>query len=262
MEKVISKDGTSIAFDRYGEGQVVILVGGAFQHRAIDPATARLAQLLARQFTVLHYDRRGRGDSTNTLPYAVEREVEDLQALIDAGGEPAFVFGMSSGAALALEAAACGLPIQKLALYEPPFNTTQEQGQETVDYNQQLNALLAEGRRDDAAAFAMMSFGAPEEAVAGMRQSPIWQRFASAAPTLAYDSAVLGDGFVNRLRMAAIKVPALVIVGGETFDFMHEAASVLVDALPNAQHHLLKGQSHNVDPEALAPVLLDFFARS
>jgi pimeloyl-ACP methyl ester carboxylesterase len=258
--KVNSLDGTTIVFDRYGTGPAVILVDGALQHRAIDPETAEMASILARQYTVFHYDRRGRGDSGDTLPYAVDREIEDLDTLIHAAGGSAFVFGMSSGAVLALEAAARGLAITKLALYEPPFNTEEDQLQESQYYTQQLNAFLADGRRSDAVAFAMTMFGAPVETVAEMQHSPMWSRFESAAPTLAYDNAIMGDGFVPIERMASVTVATLVIDGGSSFDFMKDAARVLIDALPNAQRRTLEGQTHNVDPKVLAQTLMAFFA--
>ncbi len=147
MNQVISQDGTTIAFDRSGQGPAVVLVGGAFQYRAIDPPTAHLAALLAQQFTVFHYDRRGRGDSSDTQPYAVEREMEDLEALIKEAGGSAFVFGMSSGGVLALEAAQRGLAITKLALYELPFNSGDEQAHQAAEhYTRQLTALLTQGR--------------------------------------------------------------------------------------------------------------------
>src|SRR6266567_974840 len=185
MNQVMSKDGTAIAFDRSGKGPAVMLVGGAFQHRAIDPPTAQLAALLAQHFTVFHYDRRGRGESGDTQPYAVEREVEDLEALIHeaGGGGSAFVFGMSSGGVLALEAAARGLAITKLAAYELPFNSGDEHARQAAErYTQQLAALLNEGRRGDAVALAMTTWGAPPEAIAGMRQAPIWPLFEAVAP--------------------------------------------------------------------------------
>lgn len=260
MKKTNSKDGTAIAFDQSGKGPALILVGGAFQHRAIDPRTAQLAALLAPHFTVFHYDRRGRGDSRDTLPYAVEREVEDLDALIAEAGGSAFVFGMSSGGVLALEAAARGLAIKKVALYEPPFNSGDDNARRASEnYTRQLTALLAEGRRGDAVALAMTTFGAPAEAVAGMRQTPIWSLFESVAPTLAYDSAVMGDGSVPAKLMASVAVPTLVIVGGASPAFMHNAAQAAADALPNAQRRILEGQTHDVAPEVLAPVLEEFF---
>ena len=261
MKKVQSKDGTTIAFDQYGQGPAIIVVGGAFQHRAIDPATAQLAALLAQHFTVFHYDRRGRGDSSDTQPYAVEREVEDLDTLIKEAGGSAFVYGMSSGAVLALEAARRGLAITKLALYEPPFNSGDvDARQVSKNYTQQLTALLAEGRRGDAVAFARASWGTPAEAIAGMRQSPSWPLLESVAPTLAYDNAIMGDGSVPTERLAAITIPTLVINGGASPAFMHNAAQAVAHALPNAQHRILEGQTHSVAPDTLTPVLEKFFA--
>jgi|SRR5579883_244076 pimeloyl-ACP methyl ester carboxylesterase len=260
MNQVLSRDGTIIAFDRTGKGSAVILVGGAFQYRAFDPRTAQLAALLAEHFTVFHYDRRGRGDSGDTLPYAVEREVEDLAALIEEAGGQAAVFGMSSGAALTLEAAAHGLPITKMALYEAPFNSGDESSlQASESYTRQLTALLSEGRRGDAAALAMTTWGAPAEAIAGMRQTPIWSLFEAVAPTLAYDDAIMGNGTVPAERLASIAIPTLVIAGGASPAFMHNAARAVAHALPNAQYRTLEGQTHEVTPEALAPLLVEFF---
>jgi pimeloyl-ACP methyl ester carboxylesterase len=260
MNQVISKDGTSIAFDRSGKGPAVMLVGGAFQHRAIDPQTAQLAALLAQHYTVFHYDRRGRGNSSDTHPYAIEREIEDLEALINEAGGSAFVFGMSSGGVLALYAAARGLAITKMALYEPPFNSGDEPARQAAEhYTRELRALLTEGRRGDAVTLAMTTWGAPAEAVAGMRQTPIWPLFESVAPTLAYDNAIMGDGSVPTERLASLTVPTLVMDGGASPAFMHNAAQAVAHALPNAKLRTLEGQTHDVTPEVLAPVLVEFF---
>ncbi len=260
MNQVISKDGTTIAFDRSGMGPAVILVGGAFQYRAIDPPTAQLAALLAEQFTVFHYDRRGRGDSGDMQPYAIEREIEDLDAFITEAGGAACVFGMSSGGALALDAVARGLAITKLAVYELPFHSGDEQARQAAQrYSRELRALLSEGRRGDAVALAMTTWGAPAEAVAGMRQTPIWPLFEAVAPTLAYDDAIMGDGVVPADRLAVITIPTLVIAGGASPAFMQDAAQAVAHALPNAQLRALEGQTHDVAPEILAPVLAEFF---
>ncbi len=260
MQKVTSKDGTQIAFDKLGQGPALILVGGAFQYRALDPQTAQLAALLAPRLTVFHYDRRGRGDSGDAPRYSVEREVEDIQALITQAGGSAFVFGMSSGGALALEAAARGLAITKMALYEPPFNSGDDNARQASEhYTKQLTALLAESRRGDAVALAMTTWGAPAEAVAGMRETPVWSMFEAVAPTLAYDSAIMGDGSVPAKRLASITVPILVIDGGASPAFMHNAAQATADALPNAQRRTLESQTHDVAPEVLAPVLEEFY---
>jgi pimeloyl-ACP methyl ester carboxylesterase len=260
VQKTTSKDGTIIAFDRSGRGPALILVGGAFQFRALDPKTAQVAGLLADTFTVFHYDRRGRGDSTDTQPYAVDREIEDLAALIAEAGGSACVFGNSSGGTLALKAAARGLGIAKLALYEPPFHSGDNNArQAAAAYSRQLTSLLAEGRRGDAVALAMTSWGAPAEAVAGMRKSPVWAMFESVAPTLAYDDAVMGDGSVPVTLLASVKAPALVLDGGSSPAFMRDAAKAAARALPNGKSRTLEGQTHDVAPEALAPALRDFF---
>ena len=260
MNKVISKDGTAIAFDQLGKGPAIILVGGAFQYRAIDPRTAQLAASLSPHFTVFHYDRRGRGESGDTAPYAVEREVEDLESLIVEAGGSAYVFGMSSGAALAIQAARRGLAITKLAFYEPPFNSGDEHARQTSEnYTRELTALLTERRRGNAAALAMSTWGALAEAIAGMRQTPIWSLFESVAPTLAYDNAIMGDGSVPVERLASITVPTLVMDGGASPAFMHHAAQAVAHALPNSKRRTLEGQTHDVAPEALAPVLKEFF---
>jgi pimeloyl-ACP methyl ester carboxylesterase len=260
VDRVTSSDGTAIAFDRYGSGPAVILVGGAFQHRAIDPGTAQLAKLLAHDFSVFHYDRRGRGDSGDTLPYAVEREVEDIAALVDEAGGRAHLFGMSSGGVLGLAAAASGLPVAKLALYEPPFQV-EESGRSAMEaYARQLSALLGEGRRGDAVALAMTTFGAPPEAVEGMRHAPVWALFESVAPTLAYDAAIMGDGSVPTERAASVTAPTLVIDGGASPRWMRDAAAALAGALPGAKHLTLEGQTHDVAPEVLAPSLHAFLA--
>ncbi len=259
MEKVTSKDGTKIAFDRAGQGPAVILVGGAFQYRAIDPRSAQLASLLARDFTVFHYDRRGRGDSGDTQPYAIEREVEDLQALIKEAGGSAFVFGMSSGAVLALEAAVQGVAIAKLALYEPPFNQPGTKDAEAGSYTTHLTGFLAAGRYADAVALAMMTFGAPAEAVAGMRETPVWPMFESVAPTLAYDNAIMGNGSIPTELAKKVKVPTLVMDGDASPTWMHEAADLLASVIPHAQRRTFQGQAHDVDPAVLAPVLNEFY---
>jgi len=263
MRTVTSKDGTTIAFDQSGEGPAIILVGGAFQHRAFDQRTAQLAALLAPHFTVFHYDRRGRGDSGDTQPYAIDREIEDLEALITEGGGSAFVYGMSSGAVLSLRAAARGLAITRLALYEPPFHSGDDNDRRVSEtYTTQLTALLAQGQRGDAVVLAMTRFGVPAEMIAGMRQSPVWPRFESVAPTLAYDNAIMGEGSVPAGLLASVAVPTLVIDGGASPAFLRNAAQAAANALPNAQRRTLEGQTHDVAADALAPVLVEFFTES
>jgi pimeloyl-ACP methyl ester carboxylesterase len=264
VRTVTSKDGTTIAFDLSGAGPALILVGGAFEQRAMDTATAQLAALplLAQHFTVFHYDRRGRGDSTDTPPYSVEREIEDIEALIDESGGSAFVFGISSGAALAFEAAlALSDKARKLAIYEAPYNDDDTARSAWMDYRKQLKERLAANRRGDAVALFMMLLGMPADQVPEMRQHPLWPMFETVAPTLAYDAAALGeDGSVPTKRAASLAVPALIMNGEVSeWSFMHTTAVALAKAIPNAQHRTLEGQTHEVAAEALAPVLVEFF---
>lgn len=263
MEHVTSKDGTQIAFDRAGSGQTLILVGGAFEQRVMESETARLAAhpLLVQNFTVLHYDRRGRGDSSDTLPYALQREFEDIAALIDRVGSPAYLFGISSGASLALEAAlALGDRVNKLAVYEPPYNSDEEAQRSWREYRAKLDAILAEGRKGDAVEHFMMLVGATPEDLREVRQYPMWPMWEAVAPTLAYDAAAIGEsGAVPVKRAARLTIPVLIVVGSNTYPFMHETADKLADAIPNAQRRTLSGQTHDVQADALAPVLVDFF---
>jgi pimeloyl-ACP methyl ester carboxylesterase len=257
MGEVQSRDGTPIAFERVGDGPPLVLVDGALSHRTLGPM-AQLVDPLADDLAVVRYDRRGRGRSGDTAPYAVAREVEDLAAVIDAAGGNAAVFGLSSGAALALEAAASGVPITKLALYEPPYSV---EADEDPAYLDRLHELLAAGRRGDAVEWFLSNAGVPPEALAGMRSQPEWPAFEAVAPTLAYDHAVLGDGAVPRERAARITAPTLVANGGESPDFFAQAARATAEAIPSARHRVLEGQAWGrYDPTALAPMLKDFLA--
>jgi pimeloyl-ACP methyl ester carboxylesterase len=256
---VTSRDGTRIAFERSGAGPALVLVDGALCFRSFGPMTP-LAELLAPHFTVYRYDRRGRGESGDTAPYAVAREIEDLDAVIAEAGGAAFVFGISSGAVLALEAAASGSAISKLALYEPPLTVDEDASGESKEFGERLEQLVAEGRRDDAVEFFLSSAGVPADAIAAMRSEPSWALFESVAPTLVYDNALLGDGSVPRDRGATLNVPALVASGGDSPDFFRRAAEATADTIPGARHETLEGQSWGqVAPEALAPMLREFF---
>ena len=265
MKTVTSKDGTTIAYDQWGAGPVVILVDGALQYRAFDQGMVQLAELLAPHFTVIHYDRRGRGDSTdNTDRYsnALEREIEDIEAIIDEAGGSASLYGISSGAALAMEAAMnLKGKISKLAMYEPPYNDDEQARQAWRQYTQQLSEMLAADRKRDAVALFMMLVGAPPDQVEGMRQHPLWPMWESVAPTLAYDHiADLGeDASVPTDRAAQVSAPTLIMTGTASFPFMHTTAVTLANAMSNGQHRTLEGQTHEVSAEALAPVLIEFF---
>jgi pimeloyl-ACP methyl ester carboxylesterase len=262
VKTVTSKDGTTIAFDQSGNGPVVILVDGALQYRAFDQGMAQLEDLLAPHFTVIHYDRRGRGDSTDTQPYALEREIEDIEAIIDEVGGSASLYGISSGSALAMHAAIkLGAKVKKLAMYEAPYNDDETAQQVWKDYTKKLAELLAANRKGDAVGHFMMLVGASPEDVEGILQTPMWPLWESVAPTLAYDHiAALGeDGTVPLEQAARVSVPTLVMDGGASFPFMHTTATALANAIPNAQHRTLEGQTHEVESEALAPVLTEFF---
>jgi pimeloyl-ACP methyl ester carboxylesterase len=257
MGEVSSRDGTRIAFDQTGDGSPVVLVDGALSHRTLGPMSGLVAPLAA-DFAVFRYDRRGRGASGDTAPYAVAREIEDLHAVIAAAGGAAAVFGLSSGAALALEAAASGLPITRLALYEPPYAVEPD---EDPAYLARLHELLAAGRNGDAVEWFLSHAGVPPEALTGMRSQPEWPAFEAVAPTLAYDHAVLGDGAVPRERAARITAPTLVASGGESPEFFARAARATAEAIPGAQHRILEGQAWGrADMAALAPVLMAFFS--
>jgi pimeloyl-ACP methyl ester carboxylesterase len=262
MNTVTSKDGTTIAFDQVGEGPAIILVGGATTRRSdYEP----LAQSLAAHFTVFNPDRRGRGDSADTLPYAVEREVEDIQAVIEAAGGSAFVFGHSSGAVLALEAARMlTTKITKLALYEPPFLVDDNHPPVPEDYVAQLNAAIAAGRPGDAVEiFMTKAVGMPAEVVAQMRSDPMWASCEAVAHTIAYDGTIMGDtmrGSAAPLKKwASVATPTLVLDGEKSYAFMHTSLQALSDILPNAQRRTLAGQDHGAAPQVLTPVLVEFF---
>jgi pimeloyl-ACP methyl ester carboxylesterase len=215
MYRVTSKDGTSIAYERIGSGPAVILVGGGFVDHS---ENAPLAAELARQFTVYNYDRRGRGQSGDTLPYAVDREIEDIEALIAEAGGSAHLYGASSGGALALQAAAAEVAVDRLAVYEVPYSMAEEALRRWQEYVEQLGALLAEGRRGDAAELFMRVAGATEEMIAGARSSPVWPGLEALAHTLAYDAACIGNGRPPTARLATITRPTLVATGGASPD--------------------------------------------
>lgn len=257
MEYVTSKDGTTIAFDRLGSGPAVILISGGSVDRS---SNASLANLLASQFTVFNYDRRGRGPSGDTPPYAVEREIEDIAAVVGAAGGSAGLYGSSSGAALALDAAAADPGITRLAMWEPPF-IMDENARPPANTAQIYTDLVAQGRRGDAAQFFMEKVvGMPPEFVAGARSQPWWPAQEALAHTLAYDATIMGDYSLPTKRAASVTIPTLVVDGGASFGFMGPTAEALAAALPNGQRRTIEGATHDVEPAKLAPVLAEFFA--
>jgi pimeloyl-ACP methyl ester carboxylesterase len=256
METVTSRDGTEIAFDRLGQGPPVILVSGGSVDRS---SLAPLADELASDLTVLNYDRRGRGPSGDTPPYAIDREIEDIEAVIEAAGGETGIFGSSSGAVLAMFAAAAGLPIARLAMWEPPFIP---EGVPTppADQVQQYETMVAEGRRGDAVEYFMSRVvGMPPEFVAGARSQPWWGATEALAHTLAYDARIMGDYRIPVDRAAEVKVPTLVVAGGADMPWMRDTATALAEALPDGRTRFLDGQGHDVDPAVLAPALREFF---
>ena len=257
-ESVASSDGTPIAFDRLGDGPPVVVVGAALQDRTM---YRPLAEQLAPHFTVLNYDRRGRGESGDTQPYAVEREIEDLEALVAEAGGSAAVYGHSSGAALAVHAAAHGLPVSRLVLHEPPYTPEDEEWKRgSREDAETIRALLARDRRGDAVAHILRGIGLPQEAVEDMSRD---ERVVAMAHTLAYDSEIMGDisrgGTIPNGLLAAVTVPALVLCGGASPGWMIDVGKQVADGMPEGHHRVLEGQEHFARPEILAPVLEDFF---
>jgi pimeloyl-ACP methyl ester carboxylesterase len=262
MDLVTSSDGTPIAFDKLSDGQPVIVVGGQLCDRALTRPTA---EELAKHFTVFNYDRRGRGDSGDTAPYKVEREIEDLGALIAEAGGAASVYAHSSGAGLALHAAAAGLPILRLVLHEPPYTPdgAEEERRMAREIGGRQRALLAENRRGEAVELVMTTAGMPREMVEEMRQTPRWAELEAMAPTIVYDSEIMGDigtgGTVPVDLLGRVTTESLVLIGGASPAWMIAVGRQVADALPSGRHRVLEGQEHVVPPEVLVPVLTGFF---
>ena len=254
MNRVTSKDGTSIAYDRQGSGPAVILVTGALDDGS---ENAPLAAELAAHFTTYNYNRRGRGESGDTPPYALEREIEDIEALVAEARGSAHLYGVSSGGALVLEATAAGVAAEKLAVYEVPYFIG-DAVQYWREYVERLDAALSAGRRGEVAELFMRLAGSPDEQIAEAKSSPYWPRTEAVAHTLAYDAACLGDGHPPTGRLATIVQPTLVATGGGA-DFFESAADAIAASVPNAERQTLTGQGHVVDPKTMAPVLEHFF---
>ncbi len=267
MNKVISKDGTLIAYERSGVGPALIVVTGALSDRAaVARADADAGDAaFSRHFTLYAYDRRGRGASGDTSPYALEREVEDIDALITEAGGSAYVFGHSSGGGLALEAAR-RMPnkIPKLALYEPPFIIDSSRPPVPPDFAARLKALVASGRKGDAVAYFLTTgINLPADAVNNMRSSPMWPGMVALEPTVVYDAIIMRDTMEGNpeslKKYASITTPTLVMDGGASPTFMHNSADTLAKILPHAQRRTFPGQEHGVANAVLVPALLEFF---
>jgi len=261
MSAVTSRDGTTIVYERSGSGPAVIIVDGAFCSRAFGPSP-KLAPLLARHFTVYAYDRRGRWRSGDTPPYSPAREVEDLAALIQAAGGSASLVGLSSGGALSLEAAASGLPIEKVVAYEPPYvDDTGERG--GAAHEGRIAALLAAGNRGGAVKYFMKDMvGAPAPMVVMMRLMPwVWRKLEAVAHTLPYDARIMTQFRIPRARFACVPVPVLMMNGTKTDPRLREAARTVASVVPGAQYRELEGQTHNVNPGVLTDAVVEFFSR-
>jgi pimeloyl-ACP methyl ester carboxylesterase len=252
MEAIRSADGTMIAFERAGSGPALIPVLGAFCDRA---TAAPFVDSFAGAYSVYRYDRRGRGDSGDTQPYSPEREVEDLDAVISAIGEPAFVFGHSSGGALGLEAAARGLAISKLAVYEPPYVG----GGASAEFAQSLEDLVASGQRSEAAERFILNTGAPAERVREMKSADSWRGMEAIAHTLPYDVRLCNGGAVPTKRLADVSCTVLAMAGGESAPWAREAIETIVASVQSGESQVLEGHSHGPPVAVLAPTLTGFF---
>jgi pimeloyl-ACP methyl ester carboxylesterase len=265
MPTVTSADETTIAYSTTGSGPPLIMVDGALGYRALG-FSDKLAAELADRFTVYTYDRRGRGESGDTAPYAVEREVEDIAALIGEAGGSAHLYGISSGAALALEAANQGLPIERLALYEIPFVLDDTREPMDPDYLPNVEGAIAAGKPGDAVKHFMRLVGVPGPFVAVMPLMPMWKKLKASAHTLPYDKAALGDTGSGRPlpadRTSGVTVPTLAIAGGKSPEWLRNSMVAVANAIPTAEYRTLEGQTHNVKAKVLAPVLAEFFANS
>lgn len=265
MSTVTSADGTTIAYEKVGSGPAVVLVDGAFVYRAIDPWAPEFAGLLAEKHTVYTYERRGRGNSGDTAPYSIDREVEDLAAVIEAAGGSAFVVGLSSGGVLALDAVAKGLPVTKLAVYEAPFIVDDSRPARPDSYLADVKAMIADGNHGDAIAHALTkSVGIPEEFVAGMRAQPFFPMMEAVGPTVAYDGEIM-DGLMSGKplptdRWNSVSTPVLVLYGGASEQWMQSAGQALGENLSNVEVQALEGQTHEIAANVLAPVVEKYFA--
>jgi len=255
VNTVTSRDGTSIVFDRLGTGPPVIIVGGVMSGRS---EQAPLADLLAERFTAFNYDRRGHGETVSDRPCTIEREAEDLEALVREAGDSAFVYAASGCAILALELAG-RVPMRRLAVWEPPYVVDQSRPPVPADLRAQLIRLESAGRRGDMVElFLTQAVGVPSDFVRPMRETTWWSAQEAMAHTLIDDLAWLGDYSLPTRRLTSVAIPVLVADGGTT-PWLSAAADAVTATLPRADRRTLAGQPHNVAPEAIVPVLMEFF---
>ncbi|GKU79412.1 alpha/beta fold hydrolase [Paenibacillus sp. L3-i20] len=257
MKTTKSKDGTTIAYDVYGNGPALIFVTGATCFRSFEPVLHD-ATVFAEQFTVYNYDRRGRGDSGNTLPYTIERELEDIEAMINVAGGEAFVYGHSSGAILALEAAMLlGDKVSKLVIYDPAYSHDEENQKEFIALSKVLKKMLDQGNHDEAIRYFLEGIGIPEEVIGYMQQSPQWSTMLTLAPTLAYDTLIAKE-LPPVERISQLITPTQIIIGEKSPTSIHEVADQISNAIPHAEYIKLKGEDHMPNPEVVLQVLTRF----
>lgn len=240
----------------------MILIDGALCHRNFGPM-GKVAAELAQDFTAINYDRRGRGESSDTAPYSVEREIEDIQALVNAAGGSAHLCGISSGAVLALEAANRLSGIVKVLAYEAPLIVDDTHAPRPADLNDRMDALVAQNKRGAAVKLFMKTVGAPSIMIAAMSLTPVWTKLKKVAHTIPYDFRILGDTGAGKplpaSRWAHVKVPVLVMDGGKSPDYMRNSQRALAAVLPSASYRTVEGLTHMVKEKLLAPVLIEFF---
>ena len=265
MPTVTSADGTTIGYQTLGTGPALIFVDGALCYREFGPARG-LAEALADHYTVHIYDRRGRGTSGNTQPWSPDREIDDLAALLEAAGGQAYLFGCSSGAVLAADAANRLPGITKIALYEPPFIVDDTHPAREATFAADTEALIARDDRAGALKKFMTHVGMPRIMVAIMSLTPPWKKLKAVAHTLPYDLRILGDTGrgqpLDAARWSGVTAPAIVMDGGKSPQYMRNAAKALSQALPKAEYRTLPGQTHMVKAAAVAPAVNQFFTGS
>jgi pimeloyl-ACP methyl ester carboxylesterase len=254
MEKRVSRDGTKIAYDRSGSGPALVLVTGAFCDRATG---APIAEAMSDRFTVYRFDRRGRGDSGDTPPWEVAREVEDLAAVAEATGEAPLLYGHSSGGALVLEAAAAGVPARRVVVYEPPYAPGEGTLPETAD---RLAALCRDDRPGEAAALFLRSTGMPDQQLTDMRSAPFWSQMVALAPQLEYDVRLANGGSPPVQKLTGIDCPTLALAGGLSAPWAPAAAEAIAHAVPHGESRILEGQRHAVEHTVVVAILDEFFA--
>ncbi|MBU2665449.1 alpha/beta hydrolase [Actinoplanes bogorensis] len=263
MPTVTSADGTTIAYETTGRGPALVLVDGSMCHRDFGPARALAAQL-ADTFTVHLYDRRGRGASGNTQPWTPEREIDDLAALLEAAGGEAFLFGASSGAVLAADAANRLPGFTRMALYEPPFIVDNSRPARPDTFTPDIEAMIAQGDESTALKTFFRDVGVPGPVITIMKLTPNWKKLKGLAPTLPYDLHILGDTSrgtpLDPTRWSSVSAPTLVMDGGKSPAYMRNAARALSEALPKAEYRTIPGQTHIIKAAALAPAIKEFLA--